>query len=228
MCVIFACESKVPDEKKLFDSEECNPHGAGISWQEGNGVRWIKGLSTKEIIKTLSHKSVKLPLTIHYRWASIGGQAKELCHPFPVNDSADVDLEGHSDFTLMHNGHWSNWDDAYFWSTISQGKKFLTGPVSDSRALASMTYRHGFEFLDMIPGSWGKAAILGKEGMWIYGTGWLDEKSTPGFRQSSSVLVKRVGTKACGVDSSKYAYTGFPPQEESMEEMRKRYGWGAE
>lgn len=216
MCVIYGCEKGVPDEEKLMRSEEQNDDGAGIAWQEKDskgvvtGIRWVKGLSAKEIIKHINMKGVDFPLMLHFRSVSVGGKHKELCHPFPPGGS--LALEGVAPFVVAHNGTWSGWSEALFWTLISKGQKVPKGPMSDSRAIAILAGNHGIDILDHLPSNVGRVGLLCGTGFFQYGWGW-DHMEKSGYYQSSSVYAgKRVGiVSPSGVVTypANTAYTGF-------------------
>lgn len=219
MCVAYACKTGVPGLRQLIESEECNGDGAGLGWttrdREGKatGVKWKKGLSAVEVHDILKEIGAYYkegeplpscyPLGVHFRFASIGGKGKHLTHPFPVTMKADLSLEGEGDIPLlMHNGHWSGYTDALFWSVLGTGTKVPGGSMSDSRALALLAHRHGANILSLLPSGVGKVIFLSREGLWTFGENWIDKLEREGFLQSSSVFsragVKRGNVKTWG------------------------------
>lgn len=110
MCVAVLVETEAgptADELKAMDSE--NPHGAGVAFSRGNQVRYHKGVTWKWIAK--NQASWPRPYLLHFRWATHGGRARHLAHPFPISISAVLSkrLSGDADAVLIHNGVWSDY-----------------------------------------------------------------------------------------------------------------------
>ncbi len=215
MCVIFSCKEGIPADESILTGEECNPDGGGIAWIERDKtgeplhVRWEKGLSGKEVLKTLHSKGVKTPLQIHFRVGTVGGKVAELTHPFPVEREGGLATEGKSQATLMHNGHWRDWEEALFWTMLSRNGTAPTGAMSDSRALSLIVAHHGYGILDLMPMfDIGKISILHTSGIYVYGNNWIDFPKA-GYKQSSAIF--QGGRKKCVVTN---------------EELTKKYSMG--
>lgn len=167
MCVIILCEkeSGFPPLATLESAEKLNAHGGGIAWVENGKVRYQKGINAKEIFEIT--KQIQLPAIIHFRIASIGAVNKELCHPFQISEDASTDIEGTCDGVLFHNGTWSEWNEYMMKAVIQTGSK-IQGQWSDSRAMAWLTHKYDFEFLQLLDSS-NKIAVLTKDGIRKFG-----------------------------------------------------------
>jgi hypothetical protein len=196
MCVIFACYSAVPSEEELTQGAECNTDGAGVAWIDKFNtkeaqVKWIKGLAStaKAVQNVIAENKITFPFMIHYRTASIGGKSAELTHPFPITDSLEPNITGHTRRVLMHNGHIQSWKDWFKPITFAAPDfEIPLGPWSDSRALAAAVNIKGEGVLDfIIEGSrvvvldaiassgWKKSepkSYLRMYGPWIEKEGW--------------------------------------------------------
>lgn len=191
MCVLYACQTKVPDERELESGHWSNDDGAGVAWIEKDHVRWEKGIDDdKGVIKLLKNTKIKPPLIIHFRTASCGGPLKELTHPFPLVEGVPTDLSGTAPSVLFHNGHWQPWEDKYMDFVLSNGEEIPDGPFSDTRAIAHMMLKCGFNLGRIIPG---KFALLDKDGLYCHGKNWhdVDEKEEKGYFQSSSTYTTK-------------------------------------
>lgn len=112
MCVALLVESDSgPTPEELRAMEADNPHGGGAAWVEGDRIRYKKGLTARQIARVLAR--VPRPCLVHFRWATHGGRAPHLSHPFPLGARALVSraLSGTADAVLIHNGVWSNYLD---------------------------------------------------------------------------------------------------------------------
>ena len=90
--------------------EDDNPHGAGVAWEQDGAIRFVKGLSAKDIFQMQEDKVMSYPYLMHYRWATHGARVKELTHPFVIGPRALMgELSGSANAVLIHNGTW----DAY-------------------------------------------------------------------------------------------------------------------
>lgn len=177
MCVIAICSTSRPTEthvEKMFGS---NPEGAGVAWREAiDGVphvRWKKGLDLEQAQKLIAE--VPIPFIAHFRIASVGGPSRQLCHPFPVREGAELLMEGQSTTpVLFHNGTWGAWKHQMFESTIKGNKKVPIGKWSDSRAMAWLAHHHGLGILEFLDE---KIAIIGphERDIQAFGLGWTVE-----------------------------------------------------
>jgi hypothetical protein len=166
MCIAIICEKTTPDEKMLIEAERQNPDGAGIAWVETGAVRYLKGLTAKEVAKEI--RGLPLPLFIHFRIATVAGKIASLCHPFAVRRDGKNALEGKTSYVLMHNGHWSGWKEALTMSVLGGNRQLARGPWSDTRAMAYLAAHHGFPILELITSD--RIAVMnGKGEVFTYG-----------------------------------------------------------
>lgn len=149
----------------MFDA---NDSGAGIAWRMGEYVHWKKGLEIAEIQDLCA--TVPLPYVAHFRIPSCGGSVLELCHPFPIEKSALLDLEGKiKGHVLFHNGHWNDWKKDTKDAALLGGIKLPTGRWSDSRAMAFLAAHFGLGILEMIDE---KIVAFGLKEVEVFGFGW--------------------------------------------------------
>ena len=151
MCVIIVCPPKVrPGLNALMACAAANPHGAGVAWRAKGEVRWTKNLGPIEVHQLL--RKLKGEVVIHFRWASVGGVSPELCHPFPVNKSAQTSLVGKASRVLFHNGTWGGFKDALAYIERTEKRK-VGGPISDSRVMALLVnHLHDPDLLQSVDG----------------------------------------------------------------------------
>jgi hypothetical protein len=159
-------QDKRPTEEMIKKAYETNSHGAGIAWKRNDAVIWRKGLDLDEIKRMA--KSVPTPYVLHFRIASVGGQAKQLCHPFPIEEEAPLATEGKTKgYVLFHNGHWGKWRDTLLEHLPG---KIPAGKWSDTRAMAWMTAYYGLGFLEFVDE---KAIAFGPGGFEVFkATDW--------------------------------------------------------
>lgn len=115
MCIIVAKKKNVPmpSEKILKNCFTRNPDGAGIMLAAKGQVWGFKGLMTfeafeaklKQLTKRFGSLN-KLPVIMHFRIGTHGGNVPENTHPFPLSDSYDDlrALEWVSNQGMAHNG----------------------------------------------------------------------------------------------------------------------------
>jgi hypothetical protein len=180
--MIFICREGIPSYESLLKAESSNSDGGGIAWREtdtkGNTlVRWKKGLKAHEINDVLKELELEkyLPVIIHFRSASQGGNVKELCHPFPITEGVSTDLEGTAKAVLFHNGTYGMWDSAMKEMVWVAGLKMPVGPWSDSRFLAWLAFHRGWTSLRLADWGNGRIVLLDSKGnLVIQGNGWRD------------------------------------------------------
>ena len=147
MCVaiIIPGAAKWPSKETLLACEKANQHGGGIAWTDPDKriVRWKKGITAEEIYEIT--QQVKPPGLIHFRISTAGGVVPELCHPFPVTKESSLALEGTAHQVMIHNGHFSKWDEILLLK-MPPGKKLPSGSLSDSRAMAWLASHYGQNF----------------------------------------------------------------------------------
>lgn len=166
----MCCIIHSPDRKhrpslstlRLIDAR--NPHGTGIAWLEAGGrVSYIKGLSPESIAENLD--VLRGPVVIHFRYATVGGKREQLCHPFPVTQTAWPKSYGSAKQVLFHNGHWSDWN-----AFATEHRLDLEGPVSDSRVIAIGAWMGGESFLNtLIKEGAGRFVLFSHEGVKLFG-----------------------------------------------------------
>jgi len=172
MCVIFCCEkeSGFPTLETLKSAQDLNPDGAGLAWiNKDKEVQFIKGLNAKQIHNLIKKKIVSLPCIIHFRIGTIGDNVKELTHPFPITLNASTKLSGIGQDVLFHNGNWPDWNDRLLSSICKSDLEMPKGHWSDSRALAFLARRHGYNILNLISEN-NKIAIMTPEGITKFGS----------------------------------------------------------
>ncbi len=110
MCVAVLIESSAPTLDELTAMEDANPHGAGLAWAHGNSLRYSKAMTAAEIHAALP--TLPRPVLLHFRWATHGGKAPHLSHPFPLGPRALTSrtLAGSAQAVLIHNGVWGAWE----------------------------------------------------------------------------------------------------------------------
>lgn len=145
MCVIIYCkkDGNRPTEKVLKKCEQANPHGIGVAYQrKGSDMYTVaKGISFNTLIKIMNRHDGEIG--IHFRYATVGGKTKELCHPFPTTPKVETWLDYESNAILFSNGTWENWDESYEMHRQLLKLKKLDGQMSDTRALAKLVSKHG-------------------------------------------------------------------------------------
>lgn len=166
MCVaIVMMEEDRPDRDELQQMEAGNPDGGGVGWYEGGRCHWVKGLTADEIDLWLD--DVPRPAFAHFRFATVGKEIPELCHPFPVTKRVRLDLSGDAASILIHNGHWSEWSEAAARRTLPRG------PWSDTRLVAYLA-RRDRKWLSIADG---KFAVMEPDGnVMLYGY-WYKRES---------------------------------------------------
>jgi len=204
MCVIYVCNSILPDDAELARGHSRNDDGAGISWlapdpksPKNLAVHWQKGLKDDEAVKKfILEEKIPFPLIIHFRTASVGGTIAGLTHPFPTVQGVPLWEAGAAPEVLFHNGHLHNWDDLVMNVGLPSTERFPDGPWSDTRALAWLTYLKGPGVLDFVIKSSrvvlmhadtntleGEEYDMAEDHITLYGSGWIHKT---GFSQSIS------------------------------------------
>ncbi len=204
MCVIFANEKAVPSLQLLQQAEKRNDDGGGVAWIEDGKVKWRKGATAKEIHEIL--QKVALPNVVHFRIATVGGNGKELTHPFPLTPKVPLFLNGETNAgVLFHNGHFNEWKAFLKESVFKSRIKVPEGSMSDSRVLAFLVANFGVgmlnSFSELSAGQ--RIAILTPKGLQRWGQWHIDvgEKGS-GFSQSSPVY------QSTGTTNSPHVYPG--------------------
>ena len=169
MCVITICKNKRELPENLRQMAIDNPDGTGVIWYTKEGVAtYKKGLTIKEVIEL--NKVLPFPYAFHFRITTVGTN-KLLTHPYEVTPESKLRMDGQADALLMHNGHWSDWNDAVLEHAINSGVDCPDGDWSDSRAMAHLGGSIGTNMLKMLTGQ--KIAIFRKDRkITILGSGW--------------------------------------------------------
>ena len=170
MCVIISVKTAHPSAELLTKAERRNPHGAGVAWLHDGKVRWKKGLLATDVSSMIAEGALPFPYVVHFRLASIGEQSPELCHPFPIDPQASLELEGEADEVVFHNGTWSDYEEH------SERLK-LEGAISDSRVLAAflaVNRKHADMLLDHYStrAYSNRFALMTPKGPILYGQWW--------------------------------------------------------
>jgi hypothetical protein len=171
MCLIIACPpGKRPSVEPVHRSCQKNDDGSGVSWVQGGHVHWAKGLSEEKLLAILSVIPKELPLVIHNRLATVGGECAALSHPFLLSFGQTPNEGSTKQSMLFHNGHWNDWKDMLLSTLAARKMRLPNGPWSDSRALALLTHVYGEEFLNFV--SEQRVCIVSPSGFITYGSGW--------------------------------------------------------
>ena len=109
--MIFVIEDgNFPDLDTLKSAELLNNHGAGMSYISNNQVHYEKGINAEKIHEILQSGITGKKVIIHFRLASVGNQSKQLCHPFPISNKAELSISGIADNgVFFHNGTLIDW-----------------------------------------------------------------------------------------------------------------------
>ena len=170
MCVIMSsADGSKPSMKWLKKAEKANPDGIGVAWVGDGGACFEKDITVEHAHEMLLE--ISTPYAIHFRMASIGEKSPELCHPMMVDNQADTALAGIAPMVLVHNGHWSGWNEMCIKLLMARpGLRLPDGEMNDTRALAWLTHHLGDEFLDLITGQ--KVITITGAGLSYHGSGW--------------------------------------------------------
>jgi len=167
MCIALATTNQTtkPSLAVLRACELANPHGGGIAWRVGKGIRWEKGIGAEEIHEIIRRNEG--PFLIHFRIATVGAPKPELCHPFPVGGDASLALSGKASSVIAHNGTWHNWKSVIERAARSLKAKLPQGPISDSRAMAWLVAQVGARAFNGVTGS--RFAYFTRNGIKLFG-----------------------------------------------------------
>ena len=108
MCIIIACDPNCRPSRGVIErSFAANPDGAGLMYADGGTVTIRKGfMDLPDYLDALADVPDDVPLVLHMRIGTGGGNVPELTHPFPVTNDVD-DLHA-LDITvpvgIAHNG----------------------------------------------------------------------------------------------------------------------------
>lgn len=175
MCVIMMVGKTRPTDEMITRAWNTNKDGGGVAWWEGEGkkreVVWKKGIMKLEEMREILHRT-PLPYVAHFRVASVGGVLPTLTHPFGVDVTASIELEGRTPgAVLFHNGHWGNWSDRAMEAAINSNNQIPVGDWSDTRAIAWMSYIYGPGFFELLPSQ--RGIYMDTQKMEVFtGGGW--------------------------------------------------------
>lgn len=168
MCVIFIADTERPSEEMVERGYKQNAFGAGVAWREEKMVHWKKGMTIEEAKEVAA--TLPLPYVLHFRIPTCGGSPPGLCHPFPVQRNAPLDLEGVTKgFVLFHNGHWNRWRETILDLAIKRQFQVPEGKWSDSRAMALLAAYLGVPSLEMVDE---KIVAFSPTKCDVFGNGW--------------------------------------------------------
>ena len=148
MCLLIISNNCRPDSKVLKAGEEQNPDGIGVAYRRKKSVFWKKGISMYELEDIL--ETEKPPFIVHFRLASAGGNHPGLCHPFPITKDFNLQLEGHADAVIAHNGHMKGWEHLALSTFIKTGEHIANGPWSDTRLMSWLVAHNGPNILSFL------------------------------------------------------------------------------
>ena len=157
-------------EEEVAKMDRANADGAGIAWVKDGMVHWYKTVkvSPGHITRIINHH-LGSPRLVHFRLATAGGRKEELCHPFEIGPLASCKAVGKASKVLIHNGHWSRWDDVL----RLLGKEGLlpdAGPWSDTRLASYLAY-HDMDWLEVLGG---RVAVMDGKGQLTHHGDWKD------------------------------------------------------
>ena len=216
MCVIFIVDGARPTDEMVEKAFNANDAGAGVAWREGGKVHWEKGIQT---IPEMQHFCTNLPTPYiaHFRIPTEGGRRPSLCHPFPIEKDAPLDLKGSTDgYVLFHNGHWSKWRDESHRTVKDFQAKFPSGKWSDTRAMAMEAAYYGIGVLEMINE---KAVAFGpkdmeiiagggwhqSEGIWCSNIFWKNRGTNPNYgNYATHRMCLESGCTSYNIDQTRY------------------------
>lgn len=137
MCVIIYSPNSDnrPTMKTLDKCEKANPHGIGVAMAGSKKMFQVNKAISLDYLKHLV-RNEEGPLAIHFRFATAGGEGKELCHPFPCTAKAETWLDYKASEILFTNGTWINWIQSYSIIKSLNNMSGLGKTMSDTRALA--------------------------------------------------------------------------------------------
>jgi len=166
--VIFVADKTRPSDEMVTKGFDANPSGAGIAWRQDGLVFWEKGLDVEEVKEYA--RTMPLPYVLHFRIPSCGDSSQALCHPFPIDIKAPLDLSGKTKGSvLFHNGHWGQWKAMGIEASVRRNVKIPGGKWTDTRAMAWIAAHYGTGILEFIDE---KAVVMSVEDVEIFGSGW--------------------------------------------------------
>lgn len=116
MCVILNCKPfKRPTDELIESCWNSNPDGAGFMYPENGEVHGFKGfMDLPSLMDALGTVPEDVPLCVHFRIGTSGGDDERVTHPYPITDDLDAlhATEWTAPYGLAHNGVLHNmWTD---------------------------------------------------------------------------------------------------------------------
>ena len=149
MCVCLVVKSNRPSLDILTKCDNTNSDGMGIGYFKNKQVHYKKGFtSVQELFNFI--QDIPLPFSVHFRLASCGGKNPLLIHPFEINRSSPLKMEGVCDKALFHNGHLSDHEKLLAAASIYPAKDEV---MSDTRAIA-MIMDNNLKFVEHLHGKY--------------------------------------------------------------------------
>ena len=108
MCIIIYSPNAGfrPSMETLDKCQQANPHGIGIvTMGDDKYFDITKAVSLEHAKNVIDQEQGAVAL--HFRYATAGGNGKNLCHPFPCTSQAQTWLDYRSSEILMTNGTWT-------------------------------------------------------------------------------------------------------------------------
>jgi hypothetical protein len=166
MCLLITSTVGLPAKEVLEQAAKSNPDGNGLAFAYNGKIQLFKGLSVDQMEEHF--RAIKLPMLIHFRFATIGDKVPELCHPFPVTEKVQTDLRMKDlDMVFAHNGTIRTWKELLLSSL--KGKVPPGSHWSDSRAIAYLVWRYGEDVLNIVDPSDRFAVMKGDGSITRYG-----------------------------------------------------------
>lgn len=199
MCVAAVIFNAVPLEH-LECMEHDNPHGAGVAWCKNGEIRFLKGLTAREIYDMQTEGVMTYPYLMHYRWATHGGRVSELTHPFVLGPRALMgELSGTCQSLMMHNGTWGSYDRVAS-KYVNQGNYEMPEEllaIQSDTAIAAWLALDNPDVLDGVAWATVVAEMVNgemeittrgtwsdKDGNWYSNLNWVPYDYTPGMYSS--------------------------------------------
>lgn len=127
MCVIIYKKQgiEIPTKSLLRKAWTANPDGAGLAYNDGKQVHFVKGFTSfKEFYNTLLQLDLTAnlkskDLVLHFRIATSGGVTPQKTHPFEICNSFKKmeRLEGTCKSAFFHNGVMSDFASSKYSDT---------------------------------------------------------------------------------------------------------------
>lgn len=156
MCVAVTLKpGSYLDLDEVVKMHRNNADGVGIAWAREGAVQWWKTVKVDpEYITKAIAVWKDYPRLVHFRFATAGGARPDLCHPFEIGPLANCRVTGIGSKVMIHNGHWSRWDEVK--RLLDRENLLPDGPWSDSRLAAYLAH----EDPEWLTALGGKVAVM--------------------------------------------------------------------